>query len=778
MVEDYTQTTDRISKTMVFYSQSEQDRFIFENLYKDFREGIFVEIGAHDGIHISNTYFFEKEMGWTGLCIEPRASAFQKLVENRQVACLNCCIGLKEEKVLFLNAGLLSGILREYDKQHIERIENYFRDKPSQQLSLQWSDVRTLSSLCDEHGIKKVNLLSIDTEGGELEILKTIDFQKTPVETILCEDNYGNFEELRNYLRNQEYVLCKRLGNDGIFIQKDLMEKILNNENNNRILDDQIERLSYQLGNFIWLKNTDINFLQGHWSVPNNWGIWVDGEKASIHLKLDSLPHDNLVLLLAIRQVFSISNEKLSVKFFSNKNLLITSEFCCTLHPIYQTISIPSEFVNENLNLDILIEVSRYISDNDDWIKVSDRDISLYLEGLQIFKESDAMYELGQTLYFNKSGVEKSVKSLGKGWSVFGNKGLWSTGKESILLLKLAKAANYPVKLEININHLFVADNYENFKLTIMVNNSPLATYSKIADFDCSSPLVFTLKEEVLNKSKDRIEIVFLMDANPVSDEVPHSNTTRQFGIELASVKAEATKVDTPQQKAKSPYYVRSAPRFIDLMNMWIEKDDPVVFDVGANTGQSIKLFRSIFKDPKLFCFEPDQDCLKVLSDTYGSDNRISIVPTALGSTQGTLQFHRTSATGTNSFLKVNLESEWRKATGVTNTEPVVVPIQTLDHYCQVEGISHIDVLKMDVQGFEPEVLAGACEFLSNHKVDFILTKIIFHDFYTQRLSFYALEEHLIPMGYRLFTIFTPVYSLSGEIWQCDALYLHDDAIS
>ena len=61
-----------------FHSQVGQDRFLLENFFRGRRNGVFVDIGAYDGETFSNSLFFERTMGWTGLCVEPLPSADSK----------------------------------------------------------------------------------------------------------------------------------------------------------------------------------------------------------------------------------------------------------------------------------------------------------------------------------------------------------------------------------------------------------------------------------------------------------------------------------------------------------------------------------------------------------------------------------------------------------------------------------------------------------------------------------------------------------------------------
>ena len=85
-----------------YYSQYGQDKIINERIFNSKRNGFFVDIGANDGITGSNTYFFEKELNWTGVCIEPQPDIFHKLTDNRETECHNCAISPKSGSAKFL----------------------------------------------------------------------------------------------------------------------------------------------------------------------------------------------------------------------------------------------------------------------------------------------------------------------------------------------------------------------------------------------------------------------------------------------------------------------------------------------------------------------------------------------------------------------------------------------------------------------------------------------------------------------------------------------------
>ena len=110
---------------MKSFSQYYQDKAIDFALNRK-RDGIFLDIGAHDGVSLSNTIFFERSRNWTGLCIEPIPEVFARLRSNRHCSVSNCCILDGEKEVTFRNVSppleMLSGILEFFDQKHIDRI--------------------------------------------------------------------------------------------------------------------------------------------------------------------------------------------------------------------------------------------------------------------------------------------------------------------------------------------------------------------------------------------------------------------------------------------------------------------------------------------------------------------------------------------------------------------------------------------------------------------------------------------------------------------------------
>lgn len=192
-----------------FYSQCGQDKYVFENFFKDKKGGVFVDIGANDGVTYSNTLFFEKNLGWTGICIEPIPTVFEKLKANRKSKCIQGCISDKPgvTQFLWLNgpSEMLSGIYENLDPRHLQRINREVNQLGGSIETLQVKCYK-LNDLLLDNNIKFVDYMSIDTEGGELEILKSIDFSSIDIDVIDVENNYAS-PEFKIFLESKGYKL-------------------------------------------------------------------------------------------------------------------------------------------------------------------------------------------------------------------------------------------------------------------------------------------------------------------------------------------------------------------------------------------------------------------------------------------------------------------------------------------------------------------------------------------------------------------------------------------
>lgn len=210
--------------TTKYYSQCQQDKILNEFFFKDNKNGIFFDVGAHDGKTISNSYFFEKELNWTGVCFEPIPNIFNKLKENRSCICLNKAVYNENTTIDFMhNEGyteMLSGIISTYDEKHKNRIKNEINYYGGSSQILQVETIK-LVDVINNYNFSTIDYLSIDTEGSELQVLEGIDFTQIHINIIGIEVNYdGSADHLKikQILQNNNFSLWNRLGSDEIYV--------------------------------------------------------------------------------------------------------------------------------------------------------------------------------------------------------------------------------------------------------------------------------------------------------------------------------------------------------------------------------------------------------------------------------------------------------------------------------------------------------------------------------------------------------------------------------
>ena len=154
-----------------FQSQLGQDKWIAE-LFKGKRNGYFVDVGAFDGYELSNTYYLEKELGWSGVCVEPLSDAFVTLRRVRSCICENVCIAEAPGQVYLTQAGTGSAIVNGPKENTIQ------------------VQAITLEMLFVKHHVPPViDYFSIDIEGKELSVMQSFPFNKYHFLALTVEHN-------------------------------------------------------------------------------------------------------------------------------------------------------------------------------------------------------------------------------------------------------------------------------------------------------------------------------------------------------------------------------------------------------------------------------------------------------------------------------------------------------------------------------------------------------------------------------------------------------------
>jgi FkbM family methyltransferase len=211
---------------------------------------------------------------------------------------------------------------------------------------------------------------------------------------------------------------------------------------------------------------------------------------------------------------------------------------------------------------------------------------------------------------------------------------------------------------------------------------------------------------------------------------------------------------------------------------------EPVFFDVGANVGQTVARLKKICPSCKIFCFEPQLNALAELKDKYGSDGNVKINDFALGSEVGKLELGERIKSGTTSFNEYNRNSTYVSAKISVHKVPemedlivrkYMVEVETIDNFTQRFG--DVDLLKIDVEGFEESVIKGAEQAISSGKFKFIEVELTLDNRFEKRGNFYDIEKYLVPRGYTI-AAFDDLYSaVHRPIFHLNALYVRNDIL-
>ena len=205
------------NKRKTYYGHHELDKKLKK--YLNYEKGFFVELGANDGIKQSNTFYFEKNLGWNGVLIEPIKTKYLKCLKYRSPKNYfynNACVGInfKRDKIKMIYSDLMSSI---DDKEIINKIDAKKHAKDGEKYLLKnekieefWVSTKTLNDILQEVNTPKlIDFLSLDVEGSELEVLNGIDFKIYNFKFILVESR--NDDEIVKYLSNKNYNFLEKI---------------------------------------------------------------------------------------------------------------------------------------------------------------------------------------------------------------------------------------------------------------------------------------------------------------------------------------------------------------------------------------------------------------------------------------------------------------------------------------------------------------------------------------------------------------------------------------
>ena len=212
-----------MKNNFISYSQHADDYIAWQLLGKK-KEGLVIEVGAFDGIHLSNSYSFS-QLGWKSICIEPNPEIFEYLKLNRlnSININKAIVGdenIKEIDFYKEEIGVLSGC--KYDEDDIKsRYKNRgISYKEPDKLKVK---AITLNALFEEFNLDEIDVLSIDVEGFELEVLKGLNLNRYNVNLFIIEANtIIEKQKILNYFKNKTNYIYVGENKQNLFFLRDV----------------------------------------------------------------------------------------------------------------------------------------------------------------------------------------------------------------------------------------------------------------------------------------------------------------------------------------------------------------------------------------------------------------------------------------------------------------------------------------------------------------------------------------------------------------------------
>jgi len=191
----------------VFYSQFGEDQ-ILARLFSNKETGTCVDVGAHDGVQLSNSYYFE-QIGWRCVLVEPAPHLCAAIRKNRRSPVFECAASEREGRAILQiveGADVYSSLMGASDR-------NAANQSGGDQTRGTSVRTRPLDDILAEAGVDQIDFISIDVEGHELSVLRGFSLERWKPRIAIIEDNSNlSDRSVAQYLRDRGYIRFYRTG--------------------------------------------------------------------------------------------------------------------------------------------------------------------------------------------------------------------------------------------------------------------------------------------------------------------------------------------------------------------------------------------------------------------------------------------------------------------------------------------------------------------------------------------------------------------------------------
>lgn len=181
---------------------------------------------------------------------------------------------------------------------------------------------------------------------------------------------------------------------------------------------------------------------------------------------------------------------------------------------------------------------------------------------------------------------------------------------------------------------------------------------------------------------------------------------------------------------------------------------NPVIIEAGAHIGSDSGRFAQIWKDAKIYAFEPVPSVYSQLVKNTSTYNNIKTIPLALSNTNGITKMFVSSGRSDASSSLLAPKQHLEVHPDVQFNETIFVETITLDDFCLNNNISHIDFMWLDMQGYELPMLMASKKMISN--ITLIYSEVSLIETYEGVSTYQKYKEWMDGAGFKVYKEYFP----------------------
>lgn len=193
--------------------------------------------------------------------------------------------------------------------------------------------------------------------------------------------------------------------------------------------------------------------------------------------------------------------------------------------------------------------------------------------------------------------------------------------------------------------------------------------------------------------------------------------------------------------------------------------DAKVILDCGAHQGRMTRLFRGTFPGAQIYAFEPTPATFADLTRRIAGIPKVEAINAAVGGKSGQMELFVGDNEQSNSLVRPQ---------GSGGGAAIKVPVVGIADFCRERGIDRIDVLKLDIEGYELETLRGMEPMLRDRRVKVVYSEVTFERKPEEQHlpTFFDLHTYLSSLGYRFVGIYDVLYGEGLRFDWGDAIWV------